>query len=98
MPVAPTGEGTVYPDVESAILEAGWPLLEDTRHRFIFLLDNEHDDYVNGDPSLAGRVAFPPSSPGRPDAAFVRVNDPEGANQDEIRAARGRGLHRADAQ
>ena len=79
------GQGTVYPDVESAILEAGWPLLDDTRQRFIFLLNNERDDYVNGDTSLAGRVAFPPSSPGRPDAAFVRVNDPEGANQDEIR-------------
>ena len=78
------GEGTVYPDVESAILEAGWPLLEDTRHRFIFLLDNEHDDYVNGDPSLAGRVAFPPSTPGHPDAAFVKMNDPQGANQAEI--------------
>ena len=25
------GHGTVYPDVESAILAAGWPLLEDTR-------------------------------------------------------------------
>lgn len=80
------GEGTVYPDVESAILDAGWPLLEDVRGRFIFLLDNERDDYVNGDPTLAGRVAFPPSSPGNPDAAFLKMNEPRGANLAEIQA------------
>jgi len=79
------GEGTVYPDVESAILGVGWPLLDDTRGRFMFLLDNERDDYVNGDPSLAGRVAFPASSPGHRDAAFIKMNDPEGANEAAIR-------------
>jgi len=77
-------EGTVYPDVESAILDAGWPRIDDTRGRFMFLLANEHDDYVNGDPTLAGRVAFPPSTPGHPDAAFVKVDDPQGAHLAEI--------------
>ncbi len=74
------GDGAVLPDVESAILGVGWPMLDETRGRFMFLLANEHDDYVNGDPSLAGRVAFPPSAPGQPDAAFVKVDDPQGAN------------------
>jgi hypothetical protein len=78
------GQGTVYPDVESAILDEGWPYLEDTRGKFVFLLDNERTDYVNGDPTLAGRVAFPPSSPGSPDAAFLKMNNPEGANLAEI--------------
>ena len=78
------GEGTVFPDVESAILDVGWPDLEDTRGRFIFMLANEHADYVNGDPTLAGRVAFPPSTPGHPDAAFVKVDNPQGANLAEI--------------
>jgi hypothetical protein len=78
------GQGTVHDDVESAVLGTGWPLLEDVRGRVIFLLDNERDDYVNGDPTLAGRVAFPPSSPGQPDAAFLKMNDPEGANLAEI--------------
>jgi hypothetical protein len=72
------GQGTVYPDPESAILDYGWPLLDDTRGRAMFMLDNEHDDYVNGDPTLAGRAAFPPSSPGNPDAAFLKLNDPIG--------------------
>ena len=42
-------------------------LAEARRHagRFMFLLANEHDDYVNGDPTLTGRVAFPPSTPGQ---------------------------------
>lgn len=78
------GQGTVYPDVESAILDEGWPLLEDVRGRFIFLLDNERDDYVDGDPTLAGRVAFPPSSAGSPDAAFLKMNNPNGANEAAI--------------
>jgi hypothetical protein len=41
----------------------------------MFVLDNEHDDYVDGDPTLAGRVAFPPSTPGLDDAAFLKLND-----------------------
>jgi hypothetical protein len=85
------GQGTVHDDVESAVLGTGWPLLEDVRGRVIFLLDNERDDYVNGDPTLAGRVAFPPSSPGQPDAGFLKMNDPEGANLAEIQQRVGEG-------
>jgi hypothetical protein len=80
------GDGTVYPDVESAILDEGWPLLEDVRGKVIFLLDNERDDYVDGYPTLAGRVAFPPSSPGNPDAAFLKMNNPLGATEAAIAA------------
>jgi hypothetical protein len=72
------GEGTVYPDVESAILDYGWPLLDDVRGRVMITLDNARTQYVDGDPTLAGRVAFPPSSPGNPDAAFIKLNDPIG--------------------
>ncbi|MDZ7731990.1 MAG: Ca2+-dependent phosphoinositide-specific phospholipase C [Acidimicrobiia bacterium] len=80
------GSGAVYDDVESAVLDHGWPLLEDVRDRFLILLDNERADYVDGDPTLAGRVAFPPSNPGNPDAAFLKRNDPRGANEEQIRS------------
>ena len=41
-------------------------------------LDNagKRDLYLDGDPTLAGRLIFPNSMPGLPDAAFVKVNDP----------------------
>lgn len=80
------GAGTVYPDPESAVLGYGWPQLEDVRGRFIFVLDNKRDEYVDGDPTLTGRAAFPPSSPGNPDAAFLKLNDSVG-DYDAIVAA-----------
>jgi hypothetical protein len=76
----------VYDDPESAVLGFGWPLLDDVRGRVMFVLDNERTDYVDGDPTLAGRVAFPPASPGAPDAAFLKLNDSIG-DFDEIQDA-----------
>lgn len=64
--------------VEDAILLDGWPRLGSVRGKVMFALDNagKRDLLVDGDPSLAGRVIFPSSTPGQPDAAFVKVNDP----------------------
>jgi len=78
------------PTLESAVLTTGWPRLEDSRGKVMFVLDNREDEYTaGGHPSLEGRVAFPPSTPGKPDAAFLKENDPSGANlariQDEVR-------------
>ena len=75
-----------HASVEDAILTDGWPRVDDVRGQVMFLLDNKRDEYVDGDPSLAGRVAFPPSTPGQPDAAFIKRNNPTGANQAEIEA------------
>lgn len=78
------------PTLEQAVLTTGWPLLDDSRGKVMFVLDNREDEYTaGGHPSLEGRVAFPPSTPGKPDAAFLKENDPSGANltriQDEVR-------------
>lgn len=70
--------------LEQAVLEDGWPLIDDVRGRVMFLLDNKRDGYTEGHPSLEGRVAFTPSEPGQPDAAFVEVNDPRGENLSKI--------------
>jgi hypothetical protein len=66
------------PSLEEAILEDGWPKLGAVRGKVLFALDNagKRDALVDGDPSLAGRLIFPNSTPGEPDAAFVKVNDP----------------------
>ncbi len=71
--------------LEEAVLLDGWPAVDDVRGQVLFLLDNQRDNYLMGAPSLEGRVAFTPSAPGAPDAAFVKANDPLGPNLDAIR-------------
>jgi hypothetical protein len=64
--------------LEQAVQRRGWPALGELRGRVLFLLDNEgrRDDYRDGALALDGRVLFTNSTPGEPDAAFVKVNDP----------------------
>jgi hypothetical protein len=61
-----------------AVKTNGWPTLGATRGKVYFTLDNEglRDQYLEGHPSLRGRVLFTPSSPGEADAAFAKLNDP----------------------
>lgn len=65
--------------LELAVLEQGWPTLSEARGRVMFALDNgggKRDAYIEGHPSLAGRVMFTDSDPGTPEAAFMKRNDP----------------------
>jgi hypothetical protein len=66
------------PTLEEAVLTLGWPTLRESRGKVLFALDNEgkREAYLEGHPNLEGRVLFTPSSPGEPDAAFVKRNDP----------------------
>ena len=72
------------PTLEAAVLAGGWPLVDDVRDRVLFLLDNKRELYVEGNPNLEGRVLFTPAEPGQPDAAFVKRNQPTGANREAI--------------
>jgi len=66
--------------LEDAILADGWPAVGDVRGKVLFLLDNggaKRDVYRDGALALEGRVLFTNSFPGEPDAAFVKMNDPE---------------------
>src|SRR5262249_20193581 len=54
----------------------GWPTLASARGKFVFLLDQKRDEYLLGHPDLEGRVMFPASQPGKPDAAFIEFADP----------------------
>ncbi|WP_245226280.1 phosphatidylinositol-specific phospholipase C1-like protein [Streptomyces smyrnaeus] len=91
-------EETVTPDdirrpgrtLEQSVLRHGWPKVRDTRGQVMFFMDNDdqeiQDAYrASGRESLQGRVLFTDSEPGRPDAAFMKVNDPRGANKAVIR-------------
>ena len=65
--------------LEESALGGGWPSLDESRGKVMFLLDNEgplNDLYAWGRPSLEGRVLFTNGTPGEADAAFVKRNDP----------------------
>jgi hypothetical protein len=75
--------------LEESVLEHGWPTLEDSRGDVLFFMDDDADTpvsqaYLEGSPVLEGRVLFTNSLPGRPDAAFVKRNDPLGQNLAQI--------------
>lgn len=64
--------------LEEAVLEDGWPTLEESQGQVLFLLDNEgeeRDAYLEGHPSLEGRVLFASGEPGDDYAAFMKRND-----------------------
>jgi hypothetical protein len=76
--------------LEQSVRRHGWPSLERSRGKVVFLLDNEpgpiRQAYTAGRPNLEGRVIFTNSRPGFSDAAFVKRNEPRGTNTAEIQA------------
>jgi|GEM_PF-745821 len=62
-----------------AVEGVGWPDLDSVRGRIIVALNDEgaqRDLYIADSPVLAGRPMFTSSTPGAPDAAFLRFDDP----------------------
>lgn len=65
-------------DLESAILQDGWPKITELTGRFMFVLDDfgrKRDLYVSDHPGLRNRVLFVNSSPGNPYAAVMIRNN-----------------------
>lgn len=65
--------------LEQSVLENGWPSLEESRGKFLFVLDEvgpKRAAYCKGHPSLNKRVMFTTSEPGNPESAFLIINDP----------------------
>ena len=72
--------------LDEAVRTTGWPTLAASRGQVLFTMDNGgriRDLYTANAPSLEGRPIFTSSSPGDPDAAFVRFNDPADPGLDE---------------
>ena len=68
-----------YATLEEAVKAANWPTLASGRGRFLFVLDEggeKREAYIEGHPSLDGRVMFVSMHPGRPEAAFIIFNNP----------------------
>ena len=71
--------------LEAAVLAGGWPTLEKSRGKVVFLMDQHKVGpiYAEGHPSLKGRVIFTNSDPGLPETAFSEQN---GGTKKEIDA------------
>jgi hypothetical protein len=66
-----------HDSLEEAVLAGEWPSLNAARGKLVFLMD-QHDVtqvYLEGHPSLRGRVLFTNSDSGHPEAAFLERND-----------------------
>ena len=71
-----------YKTLEEAVLKGNWPTLKNAKGKFFFVLDNsdkKRDLYMQGHPSLKGRVVFVNAQPGTPEAAALFRNNPEDA-------------------
>jgi hypothetical protein len=66
-----------FSTLEKAVLHGGWPTLDEARGKVVFLMDQKDVSplYLQGHPSLRGRILFTNSEPGQPDAAFVEKNE-----------------------
>ncbi len=66
-----------YATLNQAVLAGNWPTLASSRGKVIFLLDQRSVGpiYLQGHPSLRGRVLFTNAVPGRDDAAFLERNE-----------------------
>jgi Phosphoinositide phospholipase C, Ca2+-dependent len=70
--------------LSDAVTRNGWPTVDALRGQVLFLMDNAgtyRDTYTAGRPNLEGRMVFTNSDVGRPDAAFIKLNDPVGDAQ-----------------
>ncbi|HEY4355052.1 MAG TPA: phosphatidylinositol-specific phospholipase C1-like protein [Acidobacteriaceae bacterium] len=76
--------------LNEAVVAGQWPTLASARGKIIFLMDQKKMGpmYLEGHPSLKGRVLFTNADPGTPDAAFVEQNDSSAATINQI-VARG---------
>jgi len=68
-----------YATLDEMAVNGGWPLLDSTRGRIIFIMEGGAADlYIQGQHAgLKGRNMFVYSQPGQPECAFVILNDSE---------------------
>ncbi|MFT5411179.1 MAG: hypothetical protein ACI9NC_003913, partial [Verrucomicrobiales bacterium] len=67
--------------LREAVMKNGWPVLDSVRGKVMFALDNGariRDAYLEGNPSLEGRLMFASVAENDPGAAFFKLNDPLG--------------------
>jgi hypothetical protein len=66
-----------YATLNQAVRADHWPTLQQARGMVVFLMDQKNMGpvYLEGHPSLKGRILFTNADEGTPDAAFIEQND-----------------------
>ena len=66
-----------YTTLNEAVRANKWPTVAESRGKVVFLMDQKKMGpiYLEGHPSLKGRILFTNADPGKPDAAFIEQND-----------------------
>jgi hypothetical protein len=84
--ITPDDVRGAYRTLNEAILAGNWPALKEARGKVIFLMDQRPMGpvYLEGHPSLRGRVLFTNAVPGEPDAAFTELNDGPASEIDKL--------------
>jgi hypothetical protein len=75
--IAPDQVRGQHANLEEAVLHNEWPTLAAARGKVVFLMDQRPvgPTYLEGHPSLRGRIIFTNAEPGHPDCAFTEEND-----------------------
>lgn len=66
-----------YATLEEAVLKGNWPTLQAAKGKYLFVLDDhgaKRATYMEGHPSLKGRILFVNAEPGTPEAAVLIRN------------------------
>jgi hypothetical protein len=82
--ITPDDVRGAHATLEEAVLNGGWLTLAQARGRVMFVFLNRsaaRDHYIDGHPSLEGRVMFTNSEEGRPEAAWFNVNNAQNDGQ-----------------
>lgn len=77
--ITPDGVRGTYATLNDAVLHGNWPTLKAARGKFVFILDDSGRKralYIDGHPSLKGRVLFANADAGTPEAAMMIRNNP----------------------
>ena len=84
--ITPDDVRGAYKTLNEAVLAGNWPTLKSARGKVIFLMDQRPVGpvYLEGHPSLRGRVLFTNAVPGEPDAAFTELNDGPASEIDKL--------------
>lgn len=75
------------PTLMDAIRKIGWPSLDQSKGKFVFILDENAAKiaaYTKDHPALKGQLMFVNAIPGSPESAILIINDPV-KDQDRIR-------------
>jgi hypothetical protein len=73
--------------LDEALRKEGWPTLRHARGKIILALDNtdqHRDDYLQGHPSLQGRMLFVTAPDKDPASAFLKLNEARAAAEARI--------------